>query len=59
MTGRDIIADRACTSNIIRFGGGVVVTDSAVYSLSSEAHGLLDFERVVGAERFLGGIGYR
>ena len=29
---------------------------SAVSSVSSEALGLLDFDRVVGAERFLGGI---
>ena len=33
-----------------------MVTDSAVSSVSSEALGLLDFDRVVGAERFLGGI---
>jgi len=56
---RDIVSDRACTSTVIRFCGGVVVTDSAVSSVSSEALGLLDFERVVGAERFLGGITYR
>ena len=56
LTARDIVADRACTSTVIRFCGGVVVTDSAVSSVSSEALGLLDFDRVVGAERFLGGI---
>ena len=56
LTARDIVADRACTSTVIRFIGGVVVTDSAVSSVSSEALGLLDFDRVVGAERFLGGI---
>ena len=56
VTARDIVADRACTSTVIRFGGGVVVTASAVSSVSSEALGLLDCDRVVGAERFLGGI---
>jgi len=40
----------------MRLCGGVVVTDSAVASVSSEGLGLLDFDRVVGAERFLGGI---
>ena len=59
VTARDIVADRACTSTVIRFCGGVVVTDSAVSSMRSKALGLLDFERVVGAERFLGGITYR
>ena len=56
VTAREIVADRACTSTVIRFGGGVVVTDSAVSSVSSEALSLLDFDRVVSAERFLGGI---
>ena len=55
-TARDIVADRACTSTVISFGGGVAVTDSAVSSVSSEALGLLECDRVVGAERFLGGI---
>ena len=41
---------------IIRFCGGVVVTDSAASPLSSEAVGLLNFDRAVGAERSLGGI---
>ena len=56
VTARDIVADRACMSTIIRFCGGGVVMDSAVSSVSSEALGLLDFDRVKGAERFLGGI---
>ena len=56
VTARDKVADRACTSTVIRFCGGGVVMDSAVSSVSSEVHGLLDFDRVVGAERFLGGI---
>ena len=56
MTARDIVADRACLSTVIRFCGGVVVTDSAVSSVSSEALSLLDFDWVVGAEHFLGGV---
>ena len=52
LTARDIFADRACTSTVIRFCGGVAVTDSAVSSVSSEALGILDFDQVVGAERF-------
>lgn len=58
VTARDTIADSDCTSTVIRFCGGVVVNDqdSAVSSVSSEALGLLDFDREVGAERFLGGI---
>ena len=56
MKTRDILPDRACMSNIIRFCGGVVVTDSAASPLSSEALGLLNFDRAVGAECSLGGI---
>ena len=56
VTARDTIADTACTSTVIRLCGGVVVNDSAVSSVSSEALGLLDFDQEVGAERFLGGI---
>ena len=56
VTARDIVADRACLSTVIRFCGGVVVTDSAVSSVSSEALSLLDFDWVVGAEHFLGGV---
>ena len=43
-------------SNIIRFCGGVVVADAAASPLSSEVIGLLNFDRVVGAELFLRGI---
>ena len=56
MKTRDILPDRACMSNIIRFCGGVVVTDSAASPLSSQGIGPLNFDPVVGAERFLGGI---
>ena len=59
MTARDIVADRACMSTIIKFCGGVVETASAVTSISSKALGLLDFDRVLGVERFLGGITYQ
>jgi len=59
VTATDIVADRACTSTVIKFGGCGVVTYSAVYSVSSEALGRLDFDRVMGAERFLGGIAYQ
>ena len=37
VTARDIVVDRACTSTVIRFCGGVVVTDSAVSLVKSEA----------------------
>ena len=59
VTARDIVADRACTSTVIKFCVGVVETASAVTSVSSEALGLFDFDRVLGVERFLGGITYR
>ena len=52
----DIVPERGCMSNIIRFCGAVVVADAAASPLSSEGMGLLNFDRVVGAERFLGGI---
>ena len=39
-------------STTIRLCGGVLVTDSAVSLVSSEAHGLLDFTWVVAAEHF-------
>ena len=53
VTAKDIVADRPCTSTVIRFCESAVVTDSAV---SSEALRLLDFDRVVGVERFFDGI---
>ena len=56
VTARDIVADRACTSTVIRFCGGGVVMDLAVSSWSSEALGLLAFNRVVGVELFVVGI---
>lgn len=56
MTARDIVADRACTSTVIRVCGCGVVMDLAVSSVSSEALGLLDFDRVVAAKCFLGGV---
>ena len=59
MTARDIVADRACMSTVIKFGGGVVETASAVTFISSEALGLLDFDQVLGVERFLDGITYQ
>ena len=52
MTAKDLVADRACTSTVIRFCESAVVTDSAV---SSEALRLLDFDPVVGVERFFDG----
>ena len=59
VTVRDIVADRACTSTVIKFCGGVVETAPAVTSVSSEALGLFDYDRVLGVERFLDGITYR
>ena len=52
MTARDIVVGGACTSTVIRLCGGVLVTDSAVSSVSSEAQALLDFNWVVGTEHF-------
>lgn len=56
VTATDIIADRAWTSTVMRFGEGGVLMDSAVSSASSEALCLLVFDWEVGVERFLGGI---
>ena len=47
------VADSACTSTVIGFCESVVVTDSTV---SSEGLRLLDFDRVVGVERFFDDI---
>lgn len=59
MTVKDIVVDSACTSTMIRFGGGIVTTDSAVSSMSPGALGRIDFEQVVGAEHFLGSLAYQ
>ena len=50
VTVRDIVVGRPYMSTVIGLCGGIVVTDSAVYSVSSEGHGLLDSNWVVGAE---------
>ena len=50
MTARDIVVGRPYMSTVIGLCGGIVVTDSAVSSVSSEGHGLLDSNWVVGAE---------
>ena len=48
--------ESSCAVNCELMAAPSVIMETSYCTVSSEVYGLLDFDRVVGAERFLGGI---